>query len=259
LRFAEEISSATGSPCRYVPIIDKFNCPRQQKGNSIRVPRSKEFFQKLFSFARERIHRARKPFVAARDFVILVLLYKTGARSIAVRHLTPPDLHFHMGLYGTINARSDKGSNGSGFRSSMLDMSSTLRDVLKWYLDTFHCVYYSENDPLFPTESGCFMSENAFRMRILKIQKELKVQKAITPHDFRRAFASHHFEDGFPLDYIQRQCNHKYQTTTEGYIVTSHSYKVRQSGKVAALLFKEAEEKNYGKKNDPVPPMPARE
>jgi site-specific recombinase XerD len=170
-----------------------------------------------------------------RDWMIMVLLYESGARIQELLDLTPT--HIHWGNTATLEL------HGKGNKSRITPINHTVRTMLKRYLQIYP---RKENDFLFTNRKGEKLSRAGVQYIIDKYtsmahnQDPQMFRKRITNHSFRHSKAMHLLEAGVNLVYIRDFLGHSSVITTEQYARANPKIKEEQLKKgCAAITAKE--------------------
>lgn len=145
-----------------------------------------------------------------RDRVMLEVLYATGLRVSELIALTPNQLSLSQGLVRVV---------GKGGKERLVPLGE---EALAWVqrfvrgprgelLDTRPC------EALFPTRRGSGMTRQAFWYRIRKLARAAAIDKPLSPHTLRHAFATHLLNHGADLRVVQLLLGHSDLSTTQIY------------------------------------------
>lgn len=158
----------------------------------------KEELRAFFGWLRQGIESTRKPLTLSRDYAMYRFLYPTGLRANELVHLTIRDLRMESSV---VHVRAGKGTKGSGPRTRWVPMLYGVDRILRIYLKEIRPKLgpsASSNGPLFLSERGP-IGYTTVRNRLAMMLDEAKRGgvdiQAFAPHDFRRAFATHFYED----------------------------------------------------------------
>jgi site-specific recombinase XerD len=78
--------------------------------------------------------------------------------------------------------------------------------------------YIFPKNYLFLTRNGKKLTKGQIRRNIVRKTRQAKIEKVISPHTFRRSFATNLYNRKGRLDTIQKQLGHASLDTTLGYI-----------------------------------------
>lgn len=174
-----------------------------------------------------------------RDFVLMGLLYDSGARVQEIINLTPENIR--LGETTTVKL------HGKGNKIRVVPLSTNQVKNLRLYMDEnnlFAAQYRCH--PLFPNPKG----ERLTRMAVLDIVKrhaenarkqysEL-IPNNISCHTFRHSKAMHMLEAGINLVYIRDFLGHTSTTTTEIYARASEKIKEQALKKLTSGIIQES-------------------
>lgn len=145
-----------------------------------------------------------------RNRAMLEVLYSCGLRVSELTALRFPDVYFDEGFIKV---------EGKGSKQRLVPISETaIREIKNYLLDRqFVPVKKGSEDILFLSRRGTALSRIMI-FHIIKQQTELAgILKNVSPHTFRRSFATHLLEGGANLRAIQEMLGHEKITTTEIY------------------------------------------
>lgn len=205
--------------------VDEFNSivHVSDEGGAAKVPPGVERLGEFFDALRTRVGTARKYAPAARDYAMFRMLYWTGLRSSEAVAVDVGDLHWDRGPFGKVHVRFGKGARTSGPRPRWVPMLDGSASVLRWYV--------SDVRPLFsPVDDALWVSQNGNRMSASTLQNRLSVLldsvggDRFSPHDLRRACATHNYERGVDLVAIQQMLGHWHIGTTMRYVIPSATF-----------------------------------
>lgn len=199
---------------------------------------TREELRDFFGWLRRRVETARKPLPLARDYALYRLLYHSGLRANELVHLTVRDIRLESGV---IHVRVGKGTKGSGPRSRWVPMMYGIEKVLRIYLKEVR----GKLDPSADNKGALFLAEgggairyttvrNRLSLLITEAQAEGVAVDAFAPHDLRRAFATHFYEE-YPtrVEVLREILGHSSVSTTMRYTRPSRKYYEQQ---FAAIL-----------------------
>jgi site-specific recombinase XerD len=91
---------------------------------------------------------------------------------------------------------------------------------LKEYLEKIR-PHYSKKNPktraLFLTANGMPMTGGCVRQILRRYRIMAGIKKPVSPHAFRRSFATHMLQEGVDIRYIQEILGHRHLRTTQHY------------------------------------------
>ncbi|MEU1707533.1 tyrosine-type recombinase/integrase [Streptomyces sp. NPDC005706] len=224
LRYATEIrvlyGTTVGDP------LDRFNRLRHVWDNTPRrLPPTAGRLTAFFTFARARLAVTSDFPTAARDYALLRTLYHCAPRLSEALRLDLCDVHPELGPCGKLHVRFGKAANASGPRPRWAPMLDGLDQILAWY--------QSDIRPLFPDTAALFcdadgqpLKPETVRDRLSRLldAEGLIEEDRFTPHDLRRACATHHYEQGMDLLTVQQLLGHQHIASTMAYVRPSLTF-----------------------------------
>lgn len=207
--------------------LDEFNAARHVgiESAATKAPPSAERLGEFFEFLKERIATSRKFAPAGRDYALFRTLYHAGVRAEEATSLEVGDLHFGRGPFGKLHVRFGKGAKTSGPRPRWVPMLDGLDLVLRWFADDVR-PRFADSKALFCDEGGGRLHRGTVRNRLRHVL-ELEgrpAEERFTPHDLRRACATHNYERGVDLVAIQQMLGHWQVGTTMRYVNPSATF-----------------------------------
>ncbi len=145
-----------------------------------------------------------------RDRSMLELLYACGLRVSELVGLQLTQISLNQGVVRVF---------GKGSKERLVPMGE---EALLW-LQRFiagpreELLRGSQSDTLFPSRRGDSMTRQAFWYRIKLYARRAEVDKALSPHTLRHAFATHLLNHGADLRVVQMLLGHSDLTTTQIY------------------------------------------
>lgn len=145
-----------------------------------------------------------------RDRAMLELLYACGLRVSELVGLRVDQPNFRGGFLRV---------TGKGAKERLVPMNETAMDWLERYAAEARpqLVAGSASEALFPSREGEFMSRQAFWYRIKQLGRAAGIQRALSPHTLRHAFATHLLNHGADLRVVQMLLGHSDLSTTQIY------------------------------------------
>jgi len=145
-----------------------------------------------------------------RDRTMLEVLYATGLRVSELVALTFEQLNMRQGLIRCI---------GKGNKERLVPLGETALDWLQLYLleSRPQLLQGQVTDDLFPTRRGHSMTRQAFWYIIKRYAKLALIDKPLSPHTLRHAFATHLLNHGADLRVVQLLLGHADLSTTQIY------------------------------------------
>jgi integrase/recombinase XerD len=145
-----------------------------------------------------------------RDKCILELLYSSGLRisellSVKVNQIT--------------HDKSFLKIKGKGGKERLVPIGSSAMSSLLTYIDTYRCnIKNTDNtEMLFIKETGAVISRQECWKMIKKYALASNINKKISPHNLRHAFATHLLNNGADLRTVQMLLGHASLSTTQIY------------------------------------------
>lgn len=146
-----------------------------------------------------------------RDKALLELLYATGLRVTELVTLELENLNLRQGVLRVI---------GKGNRERLVPLGEEAIHWLMNYLKTARPLFL-KNDPLssfvFLTNHRKPLTRQAFWYRLKHYALKLGIQKPLSPHTLRHAFATHLVNRGADLRMVQMLLGHASLSTTQIY------------------------------------------
>jgi integrase/recombinase XerD len=145
-----------------------------------------------------------------RDRTMLEVLYATGLRVSELVSLKHNQVNLNQGVMRII---------GKGNRERLIPLGD---EAVKW-LQQFmqgarlEILLERQTDYLFPTRRGDRMTRQAFWHIIKRYSKKAGVDKELSPHTLRHAFATHLLNHGADLRVVQMLLGHSDLSTTQIY------------------------------------------
>ncbi|GAA2350370.1 tyrosine-type recombinase/integrase [Streptomyces kunmingensis] len=218
LRHGAEIRAVYGTTV--AEPLDRFNRLRHVWDEpSRRLPPTAERLAAFFAHARARLATVSDYPAAARDYALLRTLYHSAPRLSEALRLELCDVHPDLGPSGKLHVRFGKAANASGPRPRWAPMLNGLDHILAWY--------QSDIRPLFPNTAALFcdalgqpLKPETVRDRLSRLlgTEDRSDDDRFTPHDLRRACATHHYEQGMDLTTVQQLLGHHHIASTMAYV-----------------------------------------
>jgi integrase/recombinase XerD len=145
-----------------------------------------------------------------RDRAMLEVLYATGVRVSELINLKLGQLNLNQGVLRII---------GKGDRERLIPLGDEAQDWLREFIDgpRVEILLERQTDYIFPTRRGDRMTRQAFWHIIKRYAKKAGVDKKLSPHTLRHAFATHLLNHGADLRVVQLLLGHSDLSTTQIY------------------------------------------
>lgn len=145
-----------------------------------------------------------------RDRTMLELLYASGLRVSELVGLKQEQVNMRQGLVRCI---------GKGNKERLVPLGEVALDWLQQYLYESRPGLLSGKvtDDLFPTRRGKAMTRQAFWYIIKRYANQAQIEKHLSPHTLRHAFATHLLNHGADLRVVQLLLGHSDLSTTQIY------------------------------------------
>ncbi len=145
-----------------------------------------------------------------RDRAMLELLYATGLRVSELVELNFQQVSFRQGCLRVI---------GKGGKERLVPVGEEAMDWLERYLNQARPMILGarQSDYLFVTNRGSSMTRQAFWHIIKRYAKHAGIDKHLSPHTLRHAFATHLLNHGADLRVVQLLLGHSDLSTTQIY------------------------------------------
>ncbi|HEX5419401.1 MAG TPA: site-specific tyrosine recombinase XerD [Gammaproteobacteria bacterium] len=145
-----------------------------------------------------------------RDRAMLEVLYATGVRVSELINLTITQLNLNQGVLRII---------GKGDRERLIPLGDEAQDWLREFIGgpRIEILLERQTEFLFPTRRGDRMTRQAFWHIIKRYAKKAGINKKLSPHTVRHAFATHLLNNGADLRVVQLLLGHSDVSTTQIY------------------------------------------
>ncbi|WP_273149092.1 site-specific tyrosine recombinase XerD [Methylophaga thiooxydans] len=145
-----------------------------------------------------------------RDRTMLELLYASGLRVSELVGLKQEQINMRQGLVRCI---------GKGNKERLVPLGEVALDWLQQYFYESRpgLLNGKVTDDVFPTRRGKAMTRQAFWYIIKRYAKQAQIQKTLSPHTLRHAFATHLLNHGADLRVVQLLLGHSDLSTTQIY------------------------------------------
>jgi integrase/recombinase XerD len=145
-----------------------------------------------------------------RDRAMLEVLYATGLRVSELVALTFEQVNLRQGLVRCI---------GKGNKERLVPLGEVAMDWLQRYMLESRPILLNGqiSEDMFPTRRGKAMTRQAFWYLIKRYAKTADIEKELSPHTLRHAFATHLLNHGADLRVVQLLLGHSDLSTTQIY------------------------------------------
>lgn len=144
-----------------------------------------------------------------RDRAMLEVLYATGLRVTELVTLTQSQINPRQGLVRVI---------GKGDKERLVPLGEeALHWLVRYLREGRHLLLGNDQELLFPSQRGTCMTRQTFWHRIKQLATVAGVQKNLSPHTLRHAFATHLLNHGADLRVVQLLLGHSDLSTTQIY------------------------------------------
>ncbi len=145
-----------------------------------------------------------------RDKTMLEMLYATGLRVSELTNLTFAEISFRQGVVRV---------TGKGNKERLVPVGEEAISWLESYLQAARPAILGgrQSDFLFVTRRGSCMTRQAFWHIIKRYAKKAGINRDLSPHTLRHAFATHLLNHGADLRVVQLLLGHADLSTTQIY------------------------------------------
>jgi len=145
-----------------------------------------------------------------RDRTMLEVLYATGLRVSELVNLRAAQVNLNQGVLRIV---------GKGDRERLIPLGEESVRWLNEFINgpRLEILLERQTDCLFPTRRGDRMTRQAFWHIIKRYAQKAAVQKGLSPHTLRHAFATHLINHGADLRVVQMLLGHSDLSTTQIY------------------------------------------
>jgi integrase/recombinase XerC len=165
------------------------------------------------SLAQDVADQAREPWIAARDWAILLLLYGAGLR-----------IGEALGLMGDVLPLGETLSvTGKRQKTRIVPLLAEVRSAIEAYVDV--CPYgVAKGEALFRGSRGGPLEPGTVRRAVRAARVRLNLGERTTPHALRHSFASHLLARGADLRSLQELLGHASLSSTQVYTAVDAAY-----------------------------------
>ncbi len=179
----------------------------QNPMETIETPRVPKSLPKIISV--EEVMALFRASESTRDLLILMLLYSTGLRVSELCNLNINHVNFQEGIIRVLH--------GKGGKDRVVPISQKVLGLLKRYVQEDRGESLNSSAPLFVSRQGTRLSTRSIQRIVTKSRKRAGIQRKVTPHTLRHAFATHLIENNVDIRYIQEYLGHSSLATTQIY------------------------------------------
>jgi integrase/recombinase XerC len=184
---------------------------------SIKFPRMKKRIPKNFSplemtkiLEPEEVEESHKsPVIQFRDKALLEVFYSTGMRVSEMVTCKWEDLS---------NDKTQMKILGKGKKERYVYLGVYAVKALEEYAEVYS---YEKKGILFRNFRGEGLTTRGIRFILEKFQRQIGLDKTITPHKFRHSFATDLLDSGADIRYVQELLGHTSLSTTQIYLTVS--------------------------------------
>jgi integrase/recombinase XerC len=188
--------------------VPRLKGPRVKKG----VPRPVSPDEAV-SLAQDVAEQASEPWIAARDWAVLLLLYGAGLRISEALGITGKALP--LGEVLSVTGKRDK--------TRIVPLLPQVRAAVEAYVSA--CPYGSARDePLFRGARGGPLDPAIIRRAVQAARVRLGLSERTTPHALRHSFATHLLARGADLRSLQELLGHASLSSTQIYTAVDAAY-----------------------------------
>lgn len=167
----------------------------------------------VIALAEDVADQAKEPWIAARDWAILLLLYGAGLR-----------IGEALGLNGDILPIGETMAvTGKRQKTRIVPILPEVRTAIEAYADI--CPYgVAKGGPLFRGARGGPLEPGIVRRAVQAARTRLNLSDRTTPHALRHSFASHLLARGADLRSLQELLGHASLSSTQVYTAVDAAY-----------------------------------
>lgn len=160
----------------------------------------------IMALGEDMAEAAREPWIGARDWAVLLLLYGCGLRISEALSLTGRD----MPLGETLRVTGKRG------KMRIVPVLPTVRDAVTAYV-AITPFPASGSEALFRGARGGPMAPATMRAAVMHARRRLGLSERLTPHALRHSFATHLLAGGADLRSLQELLGHASLSSTQIY------------------------------------------
>ncbi len=160
----------------------------------------------IMALGEDMAEAAREPWIAARDWAVLLLLYGCGLRISEALSLTGADLP----LDETLRVIGKRG------KTRIVPVLPAVREAVEHYC-ALSPYAAGRDEALFRAARGGPMKPGAMRSAVMAARRRLGLSERLTPHALRHSFATHLLAGGADLRSLQELLGHASLSSTQIY------------------------------------------
>ncbi len=151
-----------------------------------------------------------KDAVEFRDRTMLEVLYATGLRVSELIELKSESINFNQGIVRVV---------GKGNKERIVPLGDEALNWVMSYTKNVRPMLLSNvpTDVLFPSKLGKLMTRQTFWYAIKRYAERAGIERKLSPHTLRHAFATHLLNHGADLRAVQMMLGHASLSTTQIY------------------------------------------
>ncbi|MDG2276756.1 MAG: site-specific tyrosine recombinase XerD [Pseudomonadales bacterium] len=147
--------------------------------------------------------------IGLRDRAMLELLYASGLRITELVSLAGVNVNFRQGLVRVL---------GKGSKERLVPMGEIAQDWIVRFVSDGRTRLAPEGcAALFPSNRGKMMTRQTFWYAVKRYAAKAGIEKSVSPHTLRHAFATHLVDNGADLRAVQMMLGHSDLSTTQIY------------------------------------------
>jgi integrase/recombinase XerD len=180
--------------CERHPMLD-----RESFSKPIRNPKFIE--KKQWEVIDRWFRRDLSTFAKERNFVMVYFMIHSGVRAHETLNLKVDKINFEQQEVTVVGKRD---------KERIVQINAFVTRTLKNYINKYQLIDY-----VFPNNDGEILSKSSMDLLFREVSKKTGI--SITPHVTRHTYGQWEYDDGTPLEYIQKQMGHESGETTKIY------------------------------------------
>lgn len=149
---------------------------------------------------------------AIRNRALITVIWRSGLRHAEVLALVSKDIDLDKQTIRVLHGKGDK--------ARTVGMDSRTRDALSLLMEVRKRRGLTNGGPLFCTWKGAKLAQAYIRDMLAKKASKAGLEKRVTPHTLRHAFATSLHDEGVSMKAIQQSLGHSSLATTDVYLET---------------------------------------